>query len=101
MTSSSPRYASGREDASHLERPPVLRRNAQFCLILGLLLVTTVTWAQGPPAAPARPTATAARTETPRLVVLIVSDQFRADYFEMYGHQWTHGLRRLYDRGAV
>jgi predicted AlkP superfamily pyrophosphatase or phosphodiesterase len=79
----------------------VLSRRTALSLTLGLLLITSGTRAQGPPAAPARPAATAARAETPRLVVIIVSDQFRADYFEMYGHQWTHGLRRLYDRGAV
>jgi predicted AlkP superfamily pyrophosphatase or phosphodiesterase len=47
-----------------------------------------------------RPTSTA-QTEPPRLVVLLVIDQFRADYVDWYGHQWTRGLRRLFDRGAV
>ena len=42
-----------------------------------------------------------ARPGAPRLVVILVIDQFRADYVDMYGHQWTGGLRRLYDRGAV
>lgn len=41
------------------------------------------------------------RPEPPRLVVLLVVDQFRADYSETYGHQWKHGLRRIFDRGAV
>jgi hypothetical protein len=36
-----------------------------------------------------------------RLIVLLVVDQFRADYAERYGHQWTAGLKRLFDRGAV
>ncbi len=35
------------------------------------------------------------------LVVLIAVDQFRGDYLEMYGHQWTKGLRRLMTEGAV
>jgi predicted AlkP superfamily pyrophosphatase or phosphodiesterase len=43
----------------------------------------------------------APRRDPPRLVVLIVVDQFRGDYVEWYGHQWTKGLRRLLDRGAV
>ena len=37
----------------------------------------------------------------PRLVVLIVVDQFRADYVTEYGSQWTQGLRRLFAEGAV
>lgn len=44
------------------------------------------------PQAPAAP---------PRLVVMIVVDQMRADYISLYGHQWTRGLRRLLDTGAV
>ncbi len=41
------------------------------------------------------------RQDAPRLVVLLVVDQFRADYVQAYGHQWTQGLRRIFDRGAV
>ena len=37
----------------------------------------------------------------PKLVVFLVLDQFRADYIDMYGHQWTKGLRRLLDKGAL
>ncbi len=36
----------------------------------------------------------------PKLVVLLVVDQMRADYVDRYGHQWTRGLRRLIDHGA-
>ena len=36
----------------------------------------------------------------PKLVVILVVDQMRADYAERYGHQWTKGLRRLLDQGA-
>lgn len=39
--------------------------------------------------------------EPPRLIVLVVVDQFRADYVSDYGMQWTQGLRRLFDEGAV
>ncbi len=56
-----------------------------------------VAGAQAPPAKPPAPS----RPEPPRLVVLFVIDQFRADYADLYGHQWTKGLRRLYDQGAV
>jgi predicted AlkP superfamily pyrophosphatase or phosphodiesterase len=36
----------------------------------------------------------------PKLVVIVVVDQMRADYIERYGHQWTRGLKRLIERGA-
>jgi predicted AlkP superfamily pyrophosphatase or phosphodiesterase len=37
----------------------------------------------------------------PHLVVLLVIDQFRADYVDQYGGQWSQGLRRLLTEGAV
>lgn len=43
----------------------------------------------------------APQSSTPRLVVLLVLDQFPSEYFELYGSQWTQGLRRLLDDGAV
>jgi Type I phosphodiesterase / nucleotide pyrophosphatase len=46
--------------------------------------------AAGAPAAPSRP----------KLVVLLVVDQTRADYIEKFLHQWTGGLRRLVQEGA-
>jgi predicted AlkP superfamily pyrophosphatase or phosphodiesterase len=36
----------------------------------------------------------------PRLVVILSIDQFRGDYVQQYGHQWTRGLRRLLQEGA-
>jgi len=39
-------------------------------------------------------------TTTPRLVVLISIDQFRANYIERYQSQWTRGLHRLVTTGA-
>lgn len=36
----------------------------------------------------------------PALVVVLVIDQFRADYVQRYGHQWSRGLRRLFTEGA-
>jgi predicted AlkP superfamily pyrophosphatase or phosphodiesterase len=50
-----------------------------------------------------QPAAAITRTITnqpPRLVVFLVIDQMRADYINLYGHQWTKGLRRLLDTGA-
>ncbi len=36
----------------------------------------------------------------PRLVVLLVVDQMRADYVDHFGGRWKKGLRRLLDRGG-
>lgn len=36
----------------------------------------------------------------PRLLVIVMVDQMRADYIERYGHQWTAGLKRLIEGGA-
>ncbi len=49
---------------------------------------------------PAAPHTAARKRATPSLVVLIVVDQFRGDYVQRYGGQWTKGLRRLIDHGA-
>lgn len=51
------------------------------------------------PAPPARPSAQASRP-APKLVVLLVVDQMRADYVDKFGVHWTGGLRRLIDDGA-
>ncbi len=42
----------------------------------------------------------AAPAPPPKLVVVLVVDQMRADYVPRYGFQWTGGLRRLVDGGA-
>jgi predicted AlkP superfamily pyrophosphatase or phosphodiesterase len=36
----------------------------------------------------------------PKLVVMIVVDQMRADYVDQFKSRWSSGLRRLVDRGA-
>src|SRR5438034_1381182 len=36
----------------------------------------------------------------PRLVVLLVVDQMRADYIERFKRDWTGGFRRLLNEGA-
>src|SRR5581483_2422322 len=65
------------------------------------LLLTAGVWSVGarepvragrqtPPAAPA----------SPKLVVIIVLDQVRADYLERFADQWTGGLRRMMKTGA-
>ena len=40
------------------------------------------------------------RPPRPKLVVVLVVDQMRADYVERFRQQWTGGLRRLVERGA-
>lgn len=36
----------------------------------------------------------------PKLIVLLVVDQFRADYIDKFRHQWNGGLERLIEQGA-
>ena len=70
-------------------------RHAGACL-----LVAAAAWLAGiragPVVAQARPAA-----QPPRLAVLIVVDQFRADYVTDYGQQWSKGLRDLFSTGTV
>lgn len=47
----------------------------------------------------AAPSAAGVR-RTPALIVLLVVDQFRADYISQYGSAWKGGLRRIVDSGA-
>lgn len=54
---------------------------------------------QATPAAP-RPVAPAPR-ETPRLVVMVVVDQMRPDYFTRFGGQFTGGLKRILETGTL
>jgi predicted AlkP superfamily pyrophosphatase or phosphodiesterase len=76
--------------------PPLLRRSSVRLGTLALCAITTATLlGQARPPAPASP------STPPRLIVLLVMDQFPASYITMYGKQWTSGLRRLLDGGAV
>ena len=43
---------------------------------------------------------TAASAAPPRLVVILVADQFRADYVTQYSDMWTAGLREIFTKGA-
>jgi len=53
-------------------------------------------------AAPSAALSSAARkaSSRPKLVVLLVVDQLRADYLDKFRGQWTGGLRRLIEEGA-
>ena len=65
-------------------------------MLLGLLACV----AAPSPAAPQEAAPASDRPTRPALVVILVVDQFRGDYVDKYGHQWRHGLRRLFDEGA-
>src|SRR5712664_2796854 len=54
---------------------------------------------QAPPPRAAAPKASPAPAK-PKLVVLLVVDQMRADYVDKFLGQWSGGLRRLVDEGA-
>ena len=42
----------------------------------------------------------AAQSTPSRLLVILVADQFRADYLDRYQHRWRAGIRTLLDEGA-
>jgi predicted AlkP superfamily pyrophosphatase or phosphodiesterase len=64
-----------------------------------LLMISSVAWAQTP-----KPRSGVARTAAhatrPKLVVMIVVDQMRADYVDKFRGQWSGGLKRLVNEGA-
>jgi len=65
---------------------------------LGLLFVLVLVLGCAQPAAP--PPAEIEATERPKLVVLVVVDQFRRDYVDRFGDLFTGGLRTLLDEGV-
>src|SRR5262245_15770053 len=62
---------------------------------IAVLVVLLATWS-----AAAGVRAAAPPDRTPRLIVLLMVDQMRADYVDRFQHQWTHGLKRLVTEGA-
>lgn len=58
------------------------------------LLLAAPTWSQSP-----KPPVTKV-SPRPKLVVVIVVDQMRADYIDKFRGQWSGGLKRLVDEGA-
>ena len=61
-------------------------------------IVPRILWARSrPQKAPAKK---AVRSQRPKLVVMIVVDQMRADYVDKFRGQWSAGLKRLVDEGA-
>jgi predicted AlkP superfamily pyrophosphatase or phosphodiesterase len=43
---------------------------------------------------------TASNSRAPKLIVLLMVDQFRGDYVSRFQHQWTRGLHHLVSEGA-
>ena len=42
-----------------------------------------------------------AAQNAPRLAVIVVVDQMRADYFDQFGKNWSGGLKRFATQGAL
>ncbi|HEY6509685.1 MAG TPA: alkaline phosphatase family protein, partial [Vicinamibacterales bacterium] len=69
--------------------------------ILGAILVAAGSAAWLGPATQAQsPAGASSAAGPPRLVVMLVIDQFRADYVTMYGDAWTGGLKEILTKGA-
>jgi len=62
-----------------------------------VLAAAAATSAQAPKTTPPKKTPTATR---PKLVVVLVVDQMRADYVDKFRGQWKGGLKRLLEEGA-
>ena len=65
--------------------------------LLGLLVVSA---SQASAQGVASPAKTPKAPQRPKLVVVLVVDQMRADYVDKFGGQWTGGLKRLMEEGA-
>jgi len=63
-----------------------------------VLVSASGAWAQA--AKPASATKAGAPAIRPKLVVVIVVDQMRADYVDKFRSEWSGGLKRLVDEGA-
>ncbi len=70
---------------------------AVFLVSSTFLVQRTAAQAPPPRAATTKPSPAPAK---PKLVVLLVVDQMRADYVDKFLPQWTGGLKRLVDEGA-
>src|SRR5882724_12773403 len=78
-----------------------LRRGmiAAAVFLAGSVLLVQRTASQAPPLRAAA-SKTSPAPAKPKLVVLLVVDQMRADYVDKFLPQWTGGLKRLAEEGA-
>src|SRR5260221_13325569 len=74
-----------------------MKRSAGLILAAMMLGISAAAGAQMPPRPVPKAVNSAAR---PKLVVVIVGDQKRADYIEKFRGQGTSGLKRLVEEGA-
>lgn len=106
-----PLAAAGMPEQQSPRVMPLERQaHARIVILVGAVLALSAfliaqdrspTSARGTSSAIATPQAAgAAQRASPRLLVLLVVDQFRADYVTLYGAQWSQGLKRLLNDGA-
>jgi len=74
-------------------------RHAILCGTALLVLSAVFPWTMQAQAAPGTANRTAAAGK-PKLVVLLVVDQMRADYMDKFQGHWSGGLKRLVQEGA-
>ena len=69
-------------------------------LLFSISLVAQTPHVAPPPHEHAKPKEPPAPSSRPKLVVMLVVDQMRADYVDKFRAQWTGGLKRLLEEGA-
>jgi predicted AlkP superfamily pyrophosphatase or phosphodiesterase len=82
--------------------------HSKIAAVASLLVLNGAVAAQVQPQAPsaakraaaAKPAAPSKAPARPKLVVMLVVDQMRADYVDKFRGQWTGGLKRLVEEGA-
>src|SRR5260370_5110431 len=89
--------ASAPEARKELRSKAHHRNSTKYAIVVAAVLLALVFPSPGTAGAPATaPGAKPAKPpQRPKLVVLIVVDQMRADYIDKFGFQWTGGLKRL------
>jgi predicted AlkP superfamily pyrophosphatase or phosphodiesterase len=83
-----------------LKRAPFQRGMVAAALFLTASLLFVPRAAAQAPAPRAQAPKASKAPARPKLVVLLVVDQMRADYVDKFRSQWTGGLKRLVDEGA-
>ena len=73
---------------------------AAYAVLVGALLPLFVFPQPTKAQAPTPRTKPASSRQRPKLVVLLVVDQMRADYVDKFRFQWTGGLKRFVEEGA-
>ena len=74
-------------------------RHRSWMVGIAAMLLAGAAWAETPQAKPAGVKGTV-RATRPKLVVMMVVDQMRADYVDKFRGEWSGGLKRLVEEGA-